>query len=349
MKLLEEIQEQPRVLQQWLESKWEQAAQIADVIRAKQQAGEIDFVLLAARGTSDHAGVYAQYLWGARNGLPVALAAPSLYSLYGHGPRVKHALVVGISQSGQSPDVVGVIEAGRAQGALTLAITNAPDSPLAQRADFSLDIGAGQEKSIAATKTYTAELLALAALSVALEGDADAHNALLQIPDAVARAVALQPAVQEIAREYRALQECIVLGRGYNYASALEWALKLKELCYVLADPYSVADFQHGPVAVVEPGFPVLAIAPRGAALREILPFLEHLRADLNARLLVISDDDDALRLGNASLHLPADVPEWLSPLVSIIPAQLFCYHLALAKGLDAESPRGLRKVTLTR
>jgi glucosamine--fructose-6-phosphate aminotransferase (isomerizing) len=145
------------------------------------------------------------------------------------------------------------------------------------------------------------------------------------------------------------MDHCVVLGRGYNFATAMEWALKLKELAYVFADPYSAADFQHGPIAIVEPGFPVLAIAPSGAVLADVLTLLRRLRNEQGAQLLVLSDDAEALGLGQAALRLPANVPEWLTPLVSIIPAQLYCYHLTRAKGFDTESPRSLRKVTLTK
>jgi glucosamine--fructose-6-phosphate aminotransferase (isomerizing) len=345
MSLRTEIFEQPTVLRRWLETQWENVQRIAQAIRER----EIAYVFLAARGTSDHAGVYAQYVWGAQNRLPVAFAAPSLFTLYADAPRLPHALVVGVSQSGQSPDVVSVIESGRKQGVLTLAITNALDSPLARTAEFTLTLQAGVEQAVAATKTYTAELMAIAALSVALTNNQDQLTALSRIPAAVEQALALDSEAERIAQQHAAMTRCVVLGRGYNYASAQEWALKLKELAYVFSDPYSAADFQHGPLAIVERGFPVLAMAPSGAVLADVLMLLRRLRDEQGAELLVISDDDEALQVGHASLRLPSGVPEWLSPLVSIVPAQLYCYHLTRAKGYDTEAPRSIRKVTLTR
>ncbi len=344
MGLKDEIFEQPAILQNWLDTQWEMAQRIARVVRERN----VDFVFLAARGTSDHAGVYAQYVWGSLNRLPVAFAAPSLFTRYGGWPRLKNALVVGVSQSGQSPDVVSVITEGRRQGALTLAITNAVDSPLAREAEFTLDVHAGAEKAVAATKSYTAELLAVAALSAAMTAEAESLAALQRLPAAVAEALTLDAEAERIAGQHQFMNHCVVLGRGYNYASAQEWALKLKELTYVFADPYSAADFQHGPIAIVEHGFPVLALAPRGAVMADVLALLRRLREEYEAKLLVLSDADEALALGHSALRLPAEVPEWLMPIVSIVPAQLYCYHLTRAKGYDPEAPRGLRKVTLT-
>ena len=345
MGLKEEIFEQPAVLHNWLDTQLARTQRIAEAIRQH----DIDYVFLAARGTSDHAGVYAQYLWGSLNRLPVAFAAPSLFTLYQGWPRLERALVVGVSQSGQSPDVVSVLAEGRRQGAVTLAITNAPNSPLSQAAEYALDVNAGPERAVAATKTYTAELMAIATLAAAISDEEDKLAALWRMPHAVANALELDATIEQIVAQYKEMDRCVVLGRGYNYATAQEWALKLKELAYVLADPYSAADFQHGPIAIVEPGFHMLAIAPHGAVLGDILALLRRLRDEQQAQLLVISDADEALAFGNNALRLPLDVPEWLTPIVGIVPAQLFCYHLTRAKGYDTEAPRSLRKVTLTR
>ena len=309
----------------------------------------MEYLFLAARGTSDNAGVYAQYLLGSRNGLPVALAAPSLFTMYDEAPRLHNALVVGISQSGQSPDIVSVITEGRRQGAITLAITNDSDSPLAHEAELTLDLRAGPERAVAATKTYTAELMALAALSTALAGNkTEDVKALARVPAAVEAALKLEGDAERIAYEQSDMAHCVVLGRGYNYATAQEWALKLKELAYVFTDVYSTADFQHGPIAILEEGFPVLAIASEGAVFADQLALLERLRDQYKAELIVVSDSEEALSVAHAGLRLPTGVPEWLTPIVNIVPAQLFCYHLTRAKGLDAEKPRTLRKVTLT-
>lgn len=345
MSLHSEIMEQAAVLEKLVNRQWGLVQEIAADIRRH----EIEYVFLAARGTSDNAGRYAQYLWGIFNQLPIALAAPSLFSLYLAPPRLNHALVVGISQSGKSPDIVGVLDEGKQQGCLRIAILNTPDSPLGQAADHILDICAGQEIAVAATKTYTAELMAIAMLSAALRQDEEAYQTLKKVPGWVAAMLDQDAVLNRIAERYRYMEQCVVLGRGFNYSTAFEWSLKMKELCYVGAEPYSSADFQHGPVAVVSQGFPVMAVVPDGKVADGMLALLRSLRKERHAELLVLSNRLDALELGQSHVALPVDMPEWVSPIVSIVPAQLFAYHLTRAKGYDTEGPRGLHKVTETK
>lgn len=345
MRLHTEIHEQPACLANLLENQRPACDRIAAAIRE----ADPHYVFLAARGTSDNAGRYANYLWGAHNGLPVALAAPSLFTYYQQPPRLRRALVVGISQSGQSPDIVSVLAEGRRQGNPTLAITNEPDSPLAEAADFVIDLGVGLELAVAATKTYSAELLAVAMLSTALDGSAERWRELERLPGWLAQVLEQDEAIAGLVQRYVFMQQCVVLGRGYNYATAFEWALKLKELAYVGAEPYSSADFQHGPMALVVSGFPVLAVIPQGKVYASMKTLLERLRHEYQAELVVISNDDEARALAQSAIALPAAVPEWLTPLVGIAPAQLFVYHLARARGYDTEKPRNIRKVTETR
>jgi glucosamine--fructose-6-phosphate aminotransferase (isomerizing) len=340
-----EILEQPGVIRALLEAQRGAAERIAAEVRGRG----IEYVFLAARGTSDNAGRYANYLLGAHNRLPLALATPSLFSCYKRAPRLKRALVIGVSQSGQSPDIVSVLEEGRRQGCATVAITNEPRSPLAQASEFLLDIRAGPEKAVAATKTYTAELTAIAMLSLAMQGQAANWGDLRKVPAWMKTVLRQEGMIERAAQRYRYMEQTVVLGRGFNYCTAFEWALKLKEMAYVKAEPYSPADFQHGPIAMLDRGFPVLAIAPRGKVLRSMLEQLKELRQALDAELVVISNERRGLSLAKLALSIPGDIPEWLTPLVSILPAQLFAYHLTLAKGLDAERPRGIRKVTETR
>ena len=344
MTLLDEIHQQPDVLDHLLESQSGNIKKIASAMKSTIY----DYIFLAARGTSDNAGRYANYTWGSLNSLPVALAAPSLFSIYKKPPRLNGSLVVGISQSGQSPDIVSVLAEARRQGRPTMAILNAPDSPLANAADWVIDISAGVEKAVAATKTYTAELMAVAMLSAALNEDTEMQKSLAQVPGWIRQVLRQEDQIFHLAERYRYLERCVVLGRGYNYATAFEWSLKLKELCYVVAEPYSSADFQHGPIAIVERGFPVLAIAPSGKVYENIFDLLCELREKHLAELVVISDRDEALQLAQSPMTLPEGIPEWLSPIVSIIPAQLYVHALTSTKGYSTETPRTIQKVTET-
>lgn len=345
MPLRDEILEQPAVLSRLLAN---QAGAVGKIGRDMRKRDDIDYVFLAARGTSDHAGLYAKYLWGAFNKLPVALATPSLFSMYGQPPALRGAFVVGISQSGQSPDIVGVLTEGRRQGRPTLAITNDSDSPLAEVADYVIAIQAGPEEAVAATKTYTAELMAAAMLSIALDADPERSRALETVPAWIEQALQLEGEIAKIAPRYRFMHQCVVLGRGFNYSTAFEWSLKLKELSYVLAEPYSSADFMHGPIAMVERGFPVMAIAPSGGVFQTMLDLLVRLRREQLAEMVIISDQVKALELAHSPVRLPAGIPEWLTPLVGIVPAQLFSYYLTREKGFDTEAPRSIHKVTET-
>ena len=344
MTLQSEIFEQPERLSALLANQRRGAEKIAQTI----QKHAIRWVFLAARGTSDNAGRYANYLWGAQNGLPLALATPSLFTYYHQPPQLKDALVVGISQSGQSPDIVSVLAEGRQQGCLTLAITNEPNSPLAKNADLVLDIQAGVEKAVAATKTYTTELMVIAMLSAALSDNKARWNELGKVPGWVEKVLKQDVPIARMAERYRYMRQCVVLGRGFNYCTAFEWALKLKELTYVVAEPYSSADFRHGPIAMIEGGFPVMAVAPCGMVFDTMLEMLGKLRHEQSAELVVISDEKRLLSLAQSPIPLPTGIPEWLTPIVSIVPAQLFAGHLTRAKGFDPEQPRTLAKITET-
>ncbi|MBC7236997.1 MAG: SIS domain-containing protein [Chloroflexi bacterium] len=343
-KLLLEINEQPEVLKRLLDLEYGHVQSIAREILGRR----IRHVLIAARGSSDNAALYAKYVLGIRNRLPVALAAPSMFTVYGAPPRLQDTMVLAISQSGMSPDIAAVVAEARKQGMLTMAITNSPDSSLCRVAERLVFCRAGEEKSVAATKTYTAELLAVAMLSVALRDDEDGLEELLSLPEAVRNTLGLDAQIESAVERYRYMSDCAVIARGFNYATAFELALKLKELTYVSANPYSSADFMHGPIAVVASGYPVFLVAPSGQVLTEMIALAKELLAR-QAELVIISDRDDILGFAETPLRLPVTLPEWLSPIVAILPGQLFAYRLALAKRLDPENPRGLQKITQTR
>jgi glutamine---fructose-6-phosphate transaminase (isomerizing) len=321
-----EMAEQPAVIERLLrEEAGPIAAAAADVERRRPR-----YAVIAARGSSDNAARYAQHLMGRFWGLPVALAAPSLHTLYDAPMRYDDALVIGISQSGASPDVAGVVSAATEQGALTVAITNEPDSPLARGAQHVIGLQTGPELSVAATKTYTASLAAVAALVCGTD-------ALFRVPEAIARQLEHEVPAEAAA----SWEQLAVIGRGANYGTAFEAALKLSELTGMVAAPWSSADFMHGPIAILEPGFPILAIAPSGPTL----PGMRELLAAAGERGAELTVVSDAPIEGRIPLE---PVPEWLSPLVAVIPAQLLAVGAAEHLGRDVDRPTGLQKVTRT-
>lgn len=344
MTLRDEILEQPAALARLLDAAPGAYASLAARLKERRPR----FVFIAARGTSDNAALYAQYLFAIRNSLTVALAAPSTMTLYGARPDMREALVIGISQSGRSPDIVAVLEEARGQGALTVAITNDPAAALATAADEVIDLRAGPERATAATKTYTTELLAVALLSTALDAASAAEVADLgRLPELVSAALTAEEAARSVSAGHAQRTHGVALGRGFAYATAREWSLKLQELAHVLVQPYSTADFEHGPLALAERGFAVLAVAPSGVAYNGQLEVLARLRQEFGARLLTISDVDEVLAL-DEGLRLPSGVPGWLSPIVEIVPGQLYAYHVTIARGLDPDRPRTISKVTET-
>ena len=335
-----EIGEQPVVLERILR---EGRAEIAEVARAVRARGP-RFVLFVARGTSDHAALYAKYLVETRLGLPAGLASPSTMTVYDTRPDLRDVLVVAVSQSGSSPDLLEPVMRARESGGITVAVTNSPDSPLAEAAEHHLYLHAGPERAVAATKTYTAELLTLYCLVEALRGgDADEVKRLPEQAEAI---LVREPEIARLVVRYRFADQLVTTARGYNYATARETALKLMETSYVVAQAFSAADLLHGPVAMVDRGFPVIAFVPEGPGGAALKPVLERL-GGLGADMFVIGDPE-ATHLGTVGLPLPDLGPEVLTPILLILPMQQFAWHLARERGSDPDQPRRLQKVTET-
>jgi glucosamine--fructose-6-phosphate aminotransferase (isomerizing) len=337
-----EIRQQPDVLARLLNSR-----AVVDAAKAIRQA-DPKFIVIAARGSSDNAARYAQYLFGIHCGLPVSLATPSVSTLYGRKLRYQDTVVIGISQSGKSVDVTQVIQDATGKNAFTIAITNDENSPLAKAAAYHIPLNAGEERSLAATKTYTAQLTALALMTAHLTESNEMLFDLARLPKQVEAALGLAPAILDRAERFRFMSHCVTLGRGYNYATAFEVALKLKELAYVVAEPYSSADFRHGPKAMVEADFPAIAIAPGGVTYPDMLSLIGEM-SQRGADLTVISTETEVLEMAHLPLRLPNDIPEWLSPIVAVVPGQLLAMLVAAARGHELDKPRGLTKVTITR
>ena len=331
-----EIMEQPAAWRRLLANRAAVAAVARGIGAARPR-----FVLFAARGTSDHAALYAKYLAEIVLRRPAGLVSPSTMTAYGAQPDMRDVLLVAVSQSGGSPDLIRTVEAGRRGGALTLAVTNNAASPLAQAAAFHLDVMAGPEHAVAATKSYTAQLLGLYLLVDHLRGgNGDAAVALPAAGEAVLRGAST--AVQAEAARLRFASRMVVTGRGYAYPTAREAALKLMETSYVAAQAFSGADLLHGPLAMLDPHVPVLAVVPggvAGAAMEQVLRRVRDTRADL----FVVGS-----AAAGAHCVLPEGTPEELSPLLEILPFQLMALHLAVARGEDPDAPRGLRKLTET-
>jgi glucosamine--fructose-6-phosphate aminotransferase (isomerizing) len=306
--------------------------------------------VIAARGSSDHAALYAKYLFGARNRALVALAAPSLFTHYATPPNIEDQCVIGISQSGASPDVVSVLEEARRQGALTVAISNEAESPLARAAELVLTLGAGQERSVPASKTYTASLLALALISQAVDPEAAFGAALSIVPQAMARALEMDSGLEKLVAPLNGTR-AIVLGRGFNFSTAEELALKLMETSYVMARAWSVADFEHGPIAVVDAGIPVIVVDGGGAVTTSMRSIRERIGAK-GCPVVQLVDGDKADKTGDVdpstTVQLDSGLPEELTPISLAVLAQLLAHRVAVVRGFDPDSPREIRKVTRT-
>jgi glucosamine--fructose-6-phosphate aminotransferase (isomerizing) len=338
-----DIAEQPQTYADLLDRRSAELARVAALIVEWAPR----HVIFTARGTSDHAALYGAYLTEIRLGVPAGLASPSAITVYGARPRLHDALVVGVSQSGGSPDLCEVVRVAREQGARTLALTNEPDSPLARTAEVAIDLGVGAERAVAATKTYTAELLALLVLIEGVRAGGalpPAERAALEQLPGYAAEVLDDRTATEAAERYRFAARIVTTGRGYAYPTAREAALKLMETSYLAALAFSGADLLHGPLAMTDPAVPVLAVVgggPGGRAMREVLARLGERRADV----VIVGPSD----VDGATLRIPTpDVDERYAPLLDILPLQRLALALALHRGEDPDAPRGLKKVTST-
>jgi glutamine---fructose-6-phosphate transaminase (isomerizing) len=298
-------------------------------------------VTIVARGSSDHAAVYGRYLLEAATGKPVSLAAPSLHTLYGIEVDYSSQLVIAVSQSGATPEIVQTLQALQAAGGQGLAITNDPRSELAQAAGRVIELEAGDERAVPATKTVTAQFIAFALIAAALGRVPFTRDELDAVPDATELVLADAEPVTAAAEGLAGTSQLIVVARGYLYAAALETALKVKETCSLLADGYSAADLRHGPIAAVTRGFPVVALRAFGPAFDDVCSLVDELRAR-EASVVAIGSDE------SADVSLPTQLPEPLQPIVAVVRGQQLAQALAVRLGYDPDSPEGLSKVTVT-
>ena len=340
--MLQEIFQQPQALEKTIGEERTKITQLAQSLAHR----DIDLIVLVARGSSDNAALFGRYLLEITTGIPVSLSAPSVHTIYHAKLNLKRALVIGVSQSGEGEDINLVLENARHCGAFTIGITNEPSSAMVKLVDETLLMHGGREQSVAATKTFTGQMMLFYLMAAALVGDQRAIE-YQRIPEFAARALEQQPAIAELVQRYAFMENCVVVGRGLAYANAYEFALKLMETCYVVAERFSSADFLHGPVAMIERHFPVILFAPPGAMLDDTKDLIKRLQ-ELKADTLAITADLDAAAMCSRAIIMPREIDEFLAPIPYIIPAQLFAALLAEANGLDPDKPRSLSKVTRT-
>jgi glutamine---fructose-6-phosphate transaminase (isomerizing) len=349
--MLEEIREQPAALERALQSELPRVAPL----KARLDQARPKLIVLAARGTSDNAAIFGRYLLEITTGIPVSLAAPSIYTLYEANLDLRGTLAIAISQSGESTDINMVQERARSQGAITIGITNEEARTLARISEYPLLVRAGREQSVAATKTYTGQLLSFYLIAYALGANLRLED-VLRLPEWTSQALRIEPEISAAAERYRFMESAAVVGRGLNYSNAFEFSLKLMETCYVIAERFSAADFLHGPIAMVERAFPLFLFAPPGVtwpSMKQMIQRLQQLKADT----LVITDQEnpEAVEVSSRTIALPVKLgvagvkpQEVFTPIPYIVPAQLFAAYLAAYKGLNPDQPRTLSKVTQT-
>jgi glutamine---fructose-6-phosphate transaminase (isomerizing) len=339
--MLSEIREAPSVVTRQLERNAEIVQRLAKAVHAKQPR----FAVTVARGTSDQAASFAKYSFENHLGLVMSSATPSTTTIYGKRLKLEDALVVTISQSGRSPDVVNTVAQARDSGALTVAIVNVEDSPLAQAAEFVLPMHAGEEKAVAATKTFIASLSATLHWLEAIQPDAALRDAMTRLPQHLEKALEIEDRVDDAVQRYAYAEQMIALARGLHFPIALETALKLKETCVLHAESFSTAEFAHGPIILAEAGLPIIAFQARDATASSVELYREVVKR--GAELTLIGDSSVEVP-AQSKLETPDTGHIFTDPLAAALVAYLYAGHLSLARGLNPDSPRSLQKVTMT-
>lgn len=341
--MLTEIREQPAALERLWNKERKNIRAIAEKIRRRDPA----LFSLAARGSSDNAATYGKYLFEYANGMECSLAAPSIYTVYKRRTDLKRGVVIGISQSGEGTDINEVLATARKSGAYTIGITNSSGSAITDCADDIIFLNAGLEKGLAATKTYTCQLLALMMLSGELNRDEKFLGSVAELPELLNKTLSIEPSITALSERYRYMDHCVIIGRGFNYATVKEAALKLMETSYVVAQPFSTADFLHGPIAMTGAGFPTFICVPEGRMAASLHKLCAELR-EKQLETVIVSTRPATMKLASKSVRIPVKTSEILSPILYIAPFQFFANALSKSKGIDPDHPRFLEKVTRT-
>jgi glucosamine--fructose-6-phosphate aminotransferase (isomerizing) len=340
----DEIFEQPEAIERCYKNNFVVIQKIVEVIKKK----DIKLIFIAARGTSDHAAVYGRYVFELLLGIPVGLAAPSIFTIYKKSMNFENALVIAISQSGEAADAIEVLRNANKQGSMTLGITNYEDSPIALEADFHLFCSAGIEKSLAATKTFITQMFLLAALAAHWSNDKEMLESIKKLPEKIKEVLKTSDAFEKKVERYRFMKECFVLARGVNYSISLEAALKMQETSYVRAKAFATSDFRHGPIAMIEGDIPVILFAPNGPLMNDLKNMIKLLK-EYKIELIVVSNVNEILDCGDVSFRIPDTKNDMISSFYNVVVAQMFACKLSILKGLNPDEPRMLKKVTITK
>ena len=342
--LEKEIREQPSVLASIKNKNASVLSALVEEIREKK----INNIYFVARGTSDHACIYGQYLFGIVMGIPCTLGTPSIVTQYGSEIKFNNSLVIGVSQSGRAEDVNAVLESANKQGALTLAITNYESSLIATTAKYHLFCNAGEEKSIAATKTFTSQMYLLALLCAEWSGNADLSSALEAVPSHVENALGYLPSkIEAVVKNLLDYKEAVVLGRGLAYPIALEGALKILETNKMKVKGYPISDFYHGPVAQLHDNDLAIVLAQSGVMEKDSVKMIEKLKT-VGANTVVFTNKTE-LACGETCVEVDDTGSEYTIPFIFAIAVQLTALELVLAKGIDPDKSNVIAKITVTK
>ncbi len=342
-RMLKEIKESPEVLARLYQRESKRVDRLTTYLRDKG----INTVTFVARGTSDNACLYGKYLVESMLGIPAHLAAPSIVTIYSSTIHVEQSLVIGVSQSGEGKDVNQYLSHARETGSMTLAITNTRGSSITKVADEVIYLHAGTEESVAATKTYVAECMALLMLISNWAKQRTVVNLLPNMAEAAEQVLGCEEEIRQRVERYRFAAHAVVLGRGYHYASAKEMALKLMETCYLPTQAFSIADFMHGPIAMIHEGFPTFMFITRGKMNAPMLEVAKDLYQK-GTESVIFSNTTETKKYASIHFMMPRALPEVATPISYIIPGQLFTCFLSQAKGLDPDRPKYLKKITQT-
>jgi len=342
--MLKEIQQQPVIIPKTVKKNFNIIKKICDKIKTY----DIRFIEFVARGSSDNACMFGKYFLEYMYGIPTGLMAPSLFSLYNEKTNLKNVLVFGVSQSGQTPEILEVLKKSKKCGAYTIGITNNPKSEIVNIADDVICLNAGKEQAVPATKTYTAQLAIFYIIGFVLaEKFKMLDNFVAKVPKFINEIINRKEEIKFIAQQYRFARDLVVLGRGLNISTAMETALKLKETCYVKAEALSASDFLHGPIAMVGQDLPVIIYAPKDPTFQHLFDTAKRLKNEFNTEMLIISTEKEITKFTNNKVLIPKKVEPLFSPIVYIVVGQLFAYYLAKSKNINPDNPRGLKKVTI--